>query len=272
MDEYVNGSDDADGIFKVLEGQNKEVKDAENDLQSLKDTYNGIIEKKGGKYFDMDGHAYQEYLNDIKNKLGQEAYDALYNATVTGEGFGGSKTYAIDFSKIELDETSKGKITESYNTFYGDLESTLDTKKSELKAKNQEMTNMMIWIEDIGLYKDSDNEYFQKAIGSMVKSIQWSDVDVEERNLDGAKQFIQKNVLNYFQKAANDPEAKLRLTDALRNLFTHNIKGLNVDVARTKIQKFCFLKLHQTLRNFFRYCLLIQRRHEMISETLNITI
>ena len=40
------------------------------------------------------------------------------------------------------------------------------------------MTNMMIWIEDIGLYKDSDNEYFQKAIGSMVKSIQWSDVDV----------------------------------------------------------------------------------------------
>ncbi len=240
LDEYVNGSDDVDGIFKVLEGQNKEVKDAENDLQSLKDTYNGIIEKKGGKYFDMDGHAYQKYLTDIKNKLGQEAYDALYNATVTGEGFGGSKTYAIDFSKIELDETSKGKITESYNTFYGDLESTLDTKKSELRAKNQEMSNMMmIWVEDIGLYKDSDNEYFQKAIESMVKSIQWSDVDVEKGNLDGAKQFIQKNVLNYFQKAANDPEAKLRLTDALRNLFTLNIKGLNVDDARTKIQKFC---------------------------------
>lgn len=46
LDEYVNGSDDADGIFKVLEGQNKEVKVAENNLQSLKDTYNGIIEKK----------------------------------------------------------------------------------------------------------------------------------------------------------------------------------------------------------------------------------
>lgn len=239
LDEYVNGTDDSDGIFKALEGYKKDVKDAENDLNSLKDIYDGMMANTGGIYFGMDDRAWNDYLDDAKNKLGQEAYDALYHATVYGDGFSGSKTYTIDFSQLQLDETTKGKITESYNTFYQDLSSTLEIKKSELETKNHEMSDMMmLWVEELDLYKNSDNESFQKLIELMVGSIQWSDLKIEEGNLDEAKQFIQQSILNPLSIACKDPNTKLEILYAVNSLFTLDFSNMSYKDASEKIKNF----------------------------------
>lgn len=74
---------------------------------------------------------------------------------------------------------------------------TLSIRQSELESKNKEMSNqMMIWVEDLDFYKNSNNESFKKAIKSMVGSIQWSDLEVENGDIDEAKQIIQ-SLINY---------------------------------------------------------------------------
>lgn len=241
LDEYVNGADDSDGIFKVLEGYKKDVKNSEHDLNSLKETYDKMMANTGGEYFATNGRAWNDYLDDAKDKLGQEAYDALYHATVygQGEGFGGQTTYTIDFSRLQLDETTKGKITESYTTFYQDLASTLDTKKSELETKNHEMSDtMMVWVEDLDLYKNSDNDTFKRLIESMVGSIQWSDLQIEEGNLDEAKQFIQQLVINPLASACKDPNTKLEIVSAANSLFTLDFSKMSYKDASAKINNF----------------------------------
>ena len=237
LDEYVNGTDDNEGVFKALEGYKKDVQDAESELKSLQNTYDNIINQQGTKslYF----YKYNDYLDDIKAKFGQEVYNALYNATTQNEDIQGNILYTIDFSKLELDDSTKSKITESYNTFYQDLQTSLSIKTSELETKNQEMSDqMMVWVEDLSLYKNGGDS-FQKAISTMIGSIQWSDMDVEEGNIDEAKQLIQSLVLTPLSVACNNPDSKLEVVNAIQSLFTLNVEDMNVDDARAKIQEFC---------------------------------
>lgn len=237
LDEYVNGNENSDGVFKALEGYKNDVEDAEKELNSLKDTYDSIVNKKGSKV--LLGNEYNKYLDEIKNKFGKEAYDLIYNATEQQYQDKGDTWYAIDFSKLELDETTKGKITESYNTFYQDLQTNLSVKTSELEAKNQEMSNMMmLWVEDLDLYKNSSNESFKRAIESMVGSIQWSDLDVEDGNIDEAKQLLQSLILTPLTTACNNPDTKLQVVNALNKLFSIDFSKLSYKDANKQIQGF----------------------------------
>ncbi len=238
LEEYVNGTEDTDGVFKVLDGKKKKVKETEKEARFLKETYDSIINQYGSKYFGQNGNGYNKYLDNVKNKFGQEAYDALLNATNYGEGFGGSKTYNIDFSKLQLDDPTKEKITNSYNTFYQDLQTTLSIRQSELEAKNKELSDMMmVWVEEHPLYING-NQAFKKAIQTMVGSIQWSDLKMDEENLDEVKQFIQEIVLNPLVNACKDPDSKLKVTNALNSLFTFDFSNLNYKEANKKIKRY----------------------------------
>lgn len=237
LDEYVNGNDDSDGVFTALKGYKKNVEDSNNDLESLETTYDSIINQKGKKYF-VNGRDYDNYLNNIKYKFGQEISDRLRN-TKEKSYYPQKTTYTIDFSKLQLDEETKGKITESYNTFYQDLQSNLETETSELENKNQEMSDMMmIWVEDLDIYKNADSEQFKNAIQMMVNSIQWSDFDVKEENIDEAKQIIQSLILTPISSACNDPDTKLQVINAINSLFSIDFSKLSYKGAYANIVSF----------------------------------
>ncbi len=238
LEEYVNGTEDTDGVFKVLDGKKKKIKETEKEARFLKETYDNIINQYGSKYFGQNENGYNKYLDNVKNNFGQEAYDALLNATDYGEGFGGSKTYNIDFSKLQLDDPTKEKIINSYNTFYQDLQTTLSIRQSELEDKNKELSDMMmVWVEELPLYINS-NPAFKKAIQTMVSSIQWSDLKMDEENLDEVKQFIQEIVLNPLANVCKNPNSKLKVTNALNSLFTLDFSKLNYKEANKKIKSY----------------------------------
>lgn len=130
LEDYVNGTNDKEGVFTSLRGYKKNVNETQNELNNLQDVYNSIINHKGKRTY--IGNDYNTFLDDVKNKLGQEAYDALHSATDKKYQYKEDTWYSIDFSKLELDEVTKDKITKSYNTFFNDLQTTLSVNQSEL--------------------------------------------------------------------------------------------------------------------------------------------
>lgn len=237
LEDYVNGTNDKEGIFDSLRGYKKNVNETQNELNNLQDVYNSIINHKGKRTY--IGNDYNTFLDDVKNKLGQEAYDALHSVTDKKYQDKGDTWYSIDFSRLELDEVTKGKITKSYNTFFNDLQTTLSIRQSELESKNKEMSNqMMIWVEDLDFYKNSDNESFKEAIKSMVGSIQWSDLEVENGDIDEAKQIIQSLIITPLTNACDNPDTKLSVTNALCSLFTINFSDLPYEEAKQQVENF----------------------------------
>lgn len=161
----------------------------------------------------LDGQ--KSEINDAQNRLAE--LQNTYNSIINGQGI---DSYHVNFNKLELSGSDMEKITDSYNTFYQSLQTDLSVKQSELKAKNQEMSDMMMtWVEDIDLYKDGDAD-FQKAVELLVGSIQWSELDVGDGDIGAAKQLIQSQVFSPLAAACDDPDTKSRLMDALNNLFT----------------------------------------------------
>lgn len=234
LEDYVNGTDDSEGIFNVLENSKKDVQNTERELEDLEQTYDNIINGHGEKIFNRD-ISYNDYLDDIKNKFGQEAYEAILNIPAKSTG---KDTFAIDFSRLQLDEITKDKITKSYNTFSQDLQTDLSVKQSELESKNSEMSEqMMMWVEDLDLYKNG-SPTLQKSIEKMVGSIQWSDLNIQEGNLDEAKQFIQSLVLSPLTKACENPDTKLNVMNAFNGLFSLDFSKMNFKEANDKIKEF----------------------------------
>lgn len=127
LEDYVNGTNDKEGIFDSLKGYKKNVNETQNELNNLQDVYNSIINHKGKRTY--IGNDYNTFLDDVKNKLGQEAYDALHSVTDKKYQDKGDTWYSIDFSRLELDEVTKGKIIKSYNTFFNDLQTTLSIRQ-----------------------------------------------------------------------------------------------------------------------------------------------
>ncbi len=237
LEEYVNGTDDNEGIFTALKGYKKEATEAENEVNSLEFLYNGLINKKGKKDFGTNYNEWMNYLDNAKYDLGQNAYNALYNATVYNTD--GPQTYSIDFSKIKLDEKKKKSITSSYNTLKQDLDFKASLKKTDLDAKNREMSSMMMtWLEDTDFYKNGENEdpFTKRTIEQMVGSIKWSDLNLE--NLDDSKKFIQDSVLIPLSHIKNDPKTKLNVKNAINDLFTTDFSKMSFEDADEKVTSF----------------------------------
>lgn len=239
LEEYVNGTDDNEGVFTALEGYKEDVTEANNEVNSLDALYNGIINKKGKKDFGTNYNAWWDYLHEVKNKLGEDAYYAVAHATGNGKTPETSQTLDIDFSKIKLNKKQKENITNAYSTLKQDLDLNASIKKSELDAKNKEMSSMMMtWLEDIEFYKNGENEdpFTKRTIEQMVGSIKWSDLDLE--NLDDAKRFIQDSVLTPLSHIQNDPKTKLNVENAISDLFTTDFSKMSFEEADEKVASF----------------------------------
>lgn len=239
LEEYVNGTDDSEGVFTALEGYKKEATEAENEVNSLEFLYNGLINKKGKKNFGTRYNAWWDYLHEVKNKLGEDAYYAVAHATGNGKTPETSQTFDIDFSKIKLNEKEKKNITDSYNILKQDLDLNASLKKSELDAKNREMSSMMMtWLEDTGFYKNGKNQdpFTKRTIEQMVGSIKWSDLNLD--NLDDSKKFIQDSVLTPLSHIKNDPKTKLEVENAISDLFTTDFSKMSFEDADEKVASF----------------------------------
>lgn len=220
LDAYVEGSDGNDGIFRVLDSQKSEISDTERSLENLKNTYNDIMNTQGRKVISGKNNELNDYLEFTEKNLGQEARAALEKATTTEHHGLGIDSYIIDFSRLELSETDREKISDSYDTFFHDMQTNLSIKQSELRAKNQEMSDMMMtWVGDLDLYKDSDTG-FQNIIEAMVSSLQWSELDVGDGDIGAAKQLIQSLVLSPLSAACDDSDTKSMLMKSINSLFT----------------------------------------------------
>ncbi len=232
---YVEGSDGNEGIFQVLYGQKREISDAEDNLEKLKNTYNDIMNMQGRKVISGKNNELNDYLDFVENNLGQRARKSLEKATTAEHHGQGIDSYTIDFSKLELSETDKSNISDSYDNFYHDMQTTLSIKQSELKAKNQEMSEMMMtWVGDLDLYKDSDAR-FQKVIESMVGNLQWSELGVEDGDIGAAKQLIQSLVLSPLSAACEEPDTNSMLMKSINNLFTLDFSQMSYKDANKKI-------------------------------------
>jgi len=244
LEDYVNGTDDNEGVFKALEGSKKGVDDAKKEQKLLKKYYDAISKGKTIKISQEDDGLFAQIAEDKlgmsieqlqQSEIKQNDVSVFFKDLFEIE----SPYHLYDFSKLKLDETTKSKITESYNNFYDDLQMDLSTKKSELESKNKEMSDqMMVWVEDLDIYKNSDNESFKRAIESMVGSIQWSDLEIEEGNIEEAKQLVQSLVLTPLSSACNDPNTKLQVTNAINSLFSIDFSKLSYKDAYEKIKGF----------------------------------
>ena len=235
LDTYVEGSDGNDGIFQVLDGQKREISDTERSLENLKNTYNDIMNMQGRKVISGKNSELNDYLDFVEKNLGQEARKAVKKVTTTEHHGQGIDSYIVDFSKLELSETDKSNISDSYDTFYQDMQTNLSIKQSELNAKNQEMSDMMMtWVGDLDLYKGGDAG-FQNIIEAMVSSLQWSELDVGDGDIGAAKQLIQSMVLSPLSAACEEPGTKSMLMKSINNLFTLDFSQMSYKDANKKI-------------------------------------
>ncbi len=218
LDEYIEGTDDSDGIFKSLEGCKKNAEDAERELSDLEDTYNSFINKTGRSTFTATERS--EYYKGIKNKFGQDAVDALKETEDIFVREKGPATYTIDFSKLELDEATMGRISQSYDAFYRDLKSKADLAISELDTKNQEMSSMMMtWVEDSSPIYKNGNAPMKRMIETMVSNLKWSDFGIQDGDSDTAKQLIQSSILTPLNAACENPDSQSKVMNAFNPIF-----------------------------------------------------
>lgn len=96
----------------------------------------------------------------------------------------------------------------------------------------------MVWVEDLDFYKNSNNKSFKKAIESMVGSIQWSDLEVENGDIDEAKQIIQSLIITPLTNACDNPDTKLSVLNALCSLFTIDFSKLLYEGAKQQVENF----------------------------------
>lgn len=231
LEKYVNGDDDSEGQLKSIDGQKKKVDALKYQLKELENIRKGF-ETGSNKYNKkLSETQYVNYADDIQSLLGDKAKKALEKVT-TSNNVNGSTVYTIDFSKLELSESEKGKILKSYSNTFNDLNSKLDTAKSELDNKNKELSQqMMIWVEDLDLYKN--NESLQTPLMTMIQNIDWSAHGL--KNYDQVKDFIQDNILTDLQTVCEDPDTKAKVTSAYLSLFSIDFSKLSIEDAKKQL-------------------------------------
>ncbi|MDE5590124.1 MAG: hypothetical protein K2J60_13475 [Acetatifactor sp.] len=254
IEQYFDGTDEADGAWKALEGKKKNLEETNEALNSLTNTYNTLInsdeeisigrvhENMFGRFYGVYADAYKkEYIDYIKNNFGEDIANAVKDVTHTYIGQGLTGQFAdivVDFSQLELTEKQKEQITSSYDTFYNELSAKRKTAMSEFDLQNSEFSNnATFWLEDLDFYKDSD-KYVQLAMQKFVHSIEWSDYDAEQLDYDGVKRIIQDSILTPFQVACENPDTKKKLDEAFANLFTLDMSDMPVNDALSRIDSY----------------------------------
>lgn len=246
LEKYFEGTDDADGAWKALEGRKQKLEETNEELTTLKNTYEGLINADSstvvGQYHkNFAGKEQAKYIEYIKNNFGEDIAKSMEDAVSIHLGKGLNGQFAdivVDFSKLELSETQKEQIAWSYDTFYSELLAKQKTAMSEFESQNSEFSNnAMLWLEDLSFYKDSD-KYTKTAIQNLVRNIDWSNYDFKELDYEGVKRILQDSVLTPFQIACEDLNAKKSLDNALKGLFTMDTSDMSVDEVKTVIDSY----------------------------------
>ena len=246
LEKYFEGTDEADGAWKALEGRKQKLEEANEALTTLKNTYEGLINADtstvvGQYHKNFAGKEQAKYIEYIKNNFGEDIAKAMEDAVSIHLGKGLNGQFAdlvVDFSKLELTEAQKEQIARSYDTFYSELLAKQKTAMSEFESQNFEFSNnAMLWLEDLSFYKDSD-KYTQTAIQNLVRNIDWSNYDFKELDYEGVKRILQDSVLTPFQIACDDPNTKKSLDNALKGLFTIDTSDMSVGDITTQIDSY----------------------------------
>lgn len=246
LEKYFEGTDDADGAWKALEGRKQKLEEANEALTTLKNTYEGLINADtstvvGQYHKNFAGKEQAKYIEYIKNNFGEDIAKAMEDAISIHLGKGLNGQFAdlvVDFSRLELTETQKEQISRSYDTFYSELLAKQKTAMSEFESQNSEFSNnAMLWLEDLTFYKDND-KYTQTAIQNLVRNIDWSNYDFKELDYEGVKRILQDSVLTPFQIACEDPNTKKSLDNALKGLFTIDTSDMSVGDITTQIDSY----------------------------------
>lgn len=237
IEQYFNGTDEADGAWKALEGKKQALENTKSELATLENTYKALINSdekltigrfhKNSVYKEKD--AYIEY---IKNNFGKDIADTMKDVVSVniGKGLGGQfADLTVDFSMLDLTDSQKQQIKESYDSFHSELLAMQQTAQSEFDSQNFTFSNnAMFWLEDLSFYKNSD-KYIQTAIQNLVRNVDWSQFDTDELDYDGVKRIIQDSILTPFQVACDNPSTKESLNNALSELFTMDTTGISVE-------------------------------------------
>lgn len=246
LEKYFEGTDEADGAWKALEGRKQKLEEANEALTTLKNTYEGLINADtstvvGQYHKNFAGKEQAKYIEYIKDNFGEDIAKAMEDAVSIHLGKGLNGQFAdlvVDFSSLELTETQKEQIARSYDTFYSELLAKQKTAMSEFESQNSEFSNnAMLWLEDLSFYKDSD-KFTQTAIQNLVRNIDWSNYDFEELDYEGVKRILQDSVLTPFQIACDDPTTKKSLDDALKGLFTMNTSDMSVGEITSQVDSY----------------------------------
>lgn len=246
LEKYFEGTDEADGAWKALEGRKQKLEEANKALTTLKNTYEGLINADtstvvGQYHKNFAGKEQAKYIEYIKNNFGEDIAKAMEDAVSIHLGKGLNGQFAdlvVDFSRLELSEAQKEQIARSYDTFYSELLAKQKTAMSEFESQNFEFSNnAMLWLEDLSFYKDSD-KYTQTAIQNLVRNIDWSNYDFKELDYEGVKRILQDSVLTPFQIACDDPNTKKLLDNALKGLFTMNTSDMSVGDITTQVDSY----------------------------------
>ena len=252
LEQYFNGTDEADGAWKALEGKKKALEEINSKQEKLTNAYNTLINSNkkislgtfSESRIDYEKEKYVEYFEDNFGKDIAKAVEKAIFFENTYDRYGDldiSDIYGdlvVDFSQLELTEKQKEQITSSYDTFYNELSAEQKTAMSELDLQNSEFSNnAMLWLEDLAFYKDS-NKYVQLAMQNLVRSIDWSNYDAEQLDYDGVKRIIQDSVLTPFQVACDNPDTKKKLDETFASLFTLDISDMPVNEARLQIDSY----------------------------------
>ena len=247
IEQYFDGTDEADGAWKALEGRKKALEEANKELEYLTSIYSNLnspdknvnIGRFHKNWVYNEKHKYLEY---IKNNFGKDIADAVESELYIYLGKGLTGQFAdltVDFSKLELTETQKEQIAMSYDTFYSELLAKQKTAMSEFDSQNSEFSNnAMLWLEDLSFYKGSD-KYVQLAIQNFVRNIDWSIYDFKELDYDGVKRILQDSILTPFQVACEDPDTRKKLEESLKSLVSlGDVSKLNANEAVDKINAY----------------------------------
>lgn len=230
LEEYFDGTEDHEGAFQALNGYKKDIQDIEGDIASLKSAYYAIMNGYDTVILKDYSHSKEsdKYSDNIKGQFRKSLYPIFSDAKMQDIQNGNGNS-------TELSQETRDKITEVYNIYYQDLQTSLSIAKAELEAKNKEISDtIMEWVKDLEQYKNSD-PLVKKAYETMVGSIPWSELGVEEGDYDTAKQKV-LSLIRKLDAAIKKSDKKSETINALSGLFSTDFSKMNYTDANEKIK------------------------------------